>query len=287
MATRILISTNPENLAAAIAATRSVTVEAEWGDKCVSGSLLTLAHHGPRKDNPCPCLYEGSLPQPLDFIGGSHYDLDFLGGVLAVLGCKPVASYGFWRLAAFVDINGAHKLSDSGATPEDIRRLYAFWAWLETNRPWAPKDGTVIDVTENVWDGGTILERIFANDKELLARGDKFLADEMELNQLSFVEFRSGIVVRFADSFVNHLYVTPDGKVAKACVTFNRKTKGITISLADPLENVDCGQIAKQLFGEEAGGHATIAGSPRGKPMTLSAIECTVREMAVSMPYPK
>lgn len=31
------------------------TVEAEYGDECLEGTMATLAHHGPRANNPAPC----------------------------------------------------------------------------------------------------------------------------------------------------------------------------------------------------------------------------------------
>lgn len=283
MATRFILSTSPEQLAAAIQGMRSVTVEAEYGEKCVDGSIATLAHHGPRKDNPCPCLLDNSsIKEELDVVAGSHFDLDYLGGALAVVGLKPEAP-GFWNLAAFVDVNGPHKLAQSGAAPADIRRLYAFWAWSANNRVWAPKEGTVIDVTEKVMEGRAVLERILADDPELLSLGDKFQEDEEELNRLTFIELRHGVVVRVANGFANHLYVTPGGEVGKACVTLRLDVNGITISLADPIDGVNCAFIAEALFGPKAGGHATIAGSPRGEVMTAVDHERAITATATAL----
>ena len=45
---RFVLSSDPRKLAAAIANQPSATVEAEYGDALVEGSVLTMAHHGPR-----------------------------------------------------------------------------------------------------------------------------------------------------------------------------------------------------------------------------------------------
>lgn len=56
-----------------------ITVEAEYGDDCVEGKEITLAHHGSRSDNPAPCNTE---VEPLErgTIVLSHIDLDAVGG---------------------------------------------------------------------------------------------------------------------------------------------------------------------------------------------------------------
>jgi hypothetical protein len=83
------------------------------------------------------------------------------------------------------------------------------------------------------------------------------------------VSFACGVILRQSTRFANHLYTTPDGQIAKAVVTWNPGTDlsggAITASLADPVPGVSCGEILKSLFGPEAGGHAGIGGSPRGK----------------------
>ena len=45
-------------LAQTIVQNAAATVEAEYGDICVEGKDVTLAHHGPRSGNPAPCNTE-------------------------------------------------------------------------------------------------------------------------------------------------------------------------------------------------------------------------------------
>jgi hypothetical protein len=270
--TKFLMSVAPDNLTSALSAyARTATVEAEYGDECVAGSVLTMAHHGARAGQMAPCAYPNGCAgdEGVEAVGLSHYDLDSLGGCLAILGLKPEVA-GFWKLAEFVDINGAHKLGESGATPENIRRLHAFWAWSGANKVFAPRDGAVLDVTDKVATGVEVVARILADDEALLAAGDAFAATEAKLNKESFVEAEGGVVARVAPAFVNHLYTTPDGVVGMAVVTLNPLTGGVTVSFADAPKGASACAIVQALWGKEAGGHAGIAGSPRGQRMTLA-----------------
>jgi len=258
---RFLISSNPTNLVAALENTASATVEAEYGNTLVEGSVVTLAHHGPRSANPAPCLAE-NLSVEVEVIGLSHVDLDSLGGCLAILGKKPEAS-SFWSLAAFVDVRGPHKLGESGASAEDIRRLNAFWAWSEANRLFPPRDGSVADATAWIEKAEAVIGRILADDEAVLATGDEFRRKGDELNTASFVNEADGVVLRESEAFVNHLYVLPDGRVVRAVVSYNPRNRAVTLSLADHTPGVSCRDIAVGLWGDQAGGHAGIAGGPR------------------------
>lgn len=279
---RFLLSSNPANLTTALAAyAKTATVEAEYGEVVVEGSVKTLAHHGPRQGNLCPCLYTNSSDE-IEAVGLSHIDLDTLGGCAAIIGCKPDAD-GFWKLAAFVDVTGPHKLAQSGATPEDIRKLYAFWAWSQKNRAFAERDGSVSDVTAKVIEGIDALTRVLADDEQLLAEGDQLKADEAALSTRSYVGRRGDVVIRKADVFVNNLYVCPDGYVGKMVVALNTKTNGVTVSLSDPTPGISCRKIVQSVWGDQAGGHDGIAGSPRNQRMTEVDLERAVINAAVAL----
>jgi len=254
---------------------KTATVEAEYGETVVEGSVLTLAHHGPRSGNPAPCLASnGVAGEGIEALGLSHLDLDSLGGCAAIIGRKPEAST-FWQLAAFVDVNGPHKLGSAGAEPADVARLYAFWAWSQKNRYLPPRDGSVDDVTEQVMSALAVIERICADDPDLLRSGEEFRLAEDALNKRSFCEYELGVIVRVADTFVSHLYVAPEGNPAKAVVAFNTVTGAVTLSLADPIEGVSACAIMQAIFGPTAGGHAGIAGSPRGARYRLADVLAT------------
>ncbi len=262
-----LLSSSPDGLATALASRPSATVEAEYGDRMVAGSVMSMAHHGPRAGQPAPCSYPNGCGEGVEVVGLSHFDLDTLGGCMALLGVKPEAP-GFWAVAEFVDLNGPHKLGESGASTEDLRRLHAFWAWSSANKVFAARDGSVTDVTDKILAGAEVTAKILADDPALLAAGDAYRVAEEELNRSSFVEGSEDVLVRESGRFVNHLYTAPDGTVCAAVVGLNSTTGAITVSFADAPKGASAREIVQGLWGELAGGHAGIAGSPRDRVMT-------------------
>ena len=244
----ILLSNDPTKLAEALAAhRRTATVEAEYGDVTVQGSVATLAHHGKNAGNRCPCSYEnhefesllgGRRNGALDAIGISHVDLDTFGGVAALLGHK-LSAPSFWKLAEQVDLQGAHKLATFGASEEDLARLYAFWAWSTTYRIYAPRDGSVLPVTAQVSLSIGIINEILKGNANLLEAGREFRDAETALNASSLLrEYGSGerlarVLLRSAGTFTNHLYNTPDSEIADAVVGYNTENKSVTVSFSD------------------------------------------------------
>ena len=183
---KYFISTNPALLQAAMDAPEnlpSATVEAEFGSTLVTGSRMengilvgnrTLAHHGVHSSNPVPCLHANE-DLGLACIGLSHVDLDALGGAMALSGSKPEVE-GFWELAAFMDLNGPHKLHAAGASDDNISRLYAWFAWSEANRLPRCKPDVVEDISEYVGLCCRVLDAILRGSAEYLAAGGRWLA---------------------------------------------------------------------------------------------------------------
>lgn len=279
--TAILLSSNPDSLQAVLAKySNTGTVEAEYGDRVVEGSLVTLAHHGPRKHKLCPCLQSNYMfadEERLEAIGISHFDLDTLGGVLALLNKKPADPL-FWELAAFVDIHGSHKIGEwrpaalSDYTEDRIAMLHAWWARNQAleNKIMAPKDGSVIEISEAVERARQDLLKILAGDPAMMGAGRQLALQEHDLNKNSFLgrigaKDEGGLILRKCDRFVNHLYSTPQGRPAEAVVALNTKFGSITLSFADTIPGLSARLMVQALWGPEAGGHDGIAGSPRDK----------------------
>ena len=137
---KIIMCSNAAGLQEALRGFNSATVEAEYGDTCVPGSVVTLAHHGPRRSKPSPCIGD-NMPNgylceggrycahgsdsahwvDVEVVGVSHFDLDTLGGVLRVLGRKP-NDPNFWAAAAAVPTN---QHGEVRAHNKEINRLLA------------------------------------------------------------------------------------------------------------------------------------------------------------------
>lgn len=192
---QFLASASPDLLTAALVGRESATVEAEYGDAVVAGSVMTMAHHGPRAGQRAPCAYGGACDvcggmggatgggpdhgydpsSPchagpyvggLEVVGLSHVDLDTLGGCAALMGVKPDWPL-FWQAAEFVDLNGPHKLDGWLYRHHFWKRegigaaIRAFWAWSESHRVMVPRDG-VADVTDAVMAGVRAITAIVA-----------------------------------------------------------------------------------------------------------------------------
>lgn len=280
------------------------TVEAEFGQAVVEGSVATLAHHGPRDDQPCPCLGD-NLPKVSgkQLIAVSHFDLDTLGGVMRCLGVKEPLEGDledmFWTVASMVDTMGVHKLPEirnilwreatadvsigteefniadhffCGGWDDTIDQLNAFWAWSESNRLFPHREGFVTNVTEFFSEAIRVVSCILEMDDmtehvRLIAAGKKWADAKETLAKESFITgIDEVVIIRSSDQFTNHLYTHGDW-TAMAVVAFNEKFKSVTVSLADPVSGVNCCDLVQKLWGPEAGGHAGIAGSPRGQEM--------------------
>jgi len=270
--TQIILTSNVETAEAIVDNSHGMTVavvEAEYGSVEVLGSSdeLTLNHHV-RSDRPCPCEMSNFSSAP-DLIVVSHFDLDTLGGVMALLDEKP-ANNDFWKASAFVDTNGPHRVAEVTPVGGTTHLLLAsFWAWSKENRLFAPRDGSELDCTDFFKNAITTLQSILKNEE--VEAGEAFLEEETALCAESYREERtteSGLraVLRSAESFVNHLYYREDLSPADIVVSFNEKFKSVTISASD--EQINCREVVQAAFGPLAGGHLGIAGSPREEEMS-------------------
>ena len=299
------IHTSDAALAQALSPIVALTVEAEYGSVVVEGTVYTAAHHQPAGSpyagdhtveggRPSPCN-DASIPtlgaglEQDSIILVSHFDLDTVGGVLrAHLYAEPVFKPefdGFWKLAAFVDVNGVHKQNLSGASLLDHVRLDAWWAWADANVPRLPREG-VTDVTALMESAYGALADILLGNPQMLEAGRRRREAGDALNVASLVEARkSGVLVRRSPTerdFVNHLYEAFVGggiTVNRAVVAHNPATGSITVSLADPVPGVSCRVLVQRLWGALAGGHDGIAGSPRGQVMMQADVESAVQAL--------
>ena len=173
---------------------------------------------------------------------------------MSILGIKPQNDE-FWELAAYVDINGPHKAKEFGASKQTWLKLNAFWAYSETHRVFADRSGKAVEVVLD--DFFEVITRILTTDKEDI-RGQAFIDRGRDLENHSYVGMVDRLAIRRYDGFVNHLYGTGD-----YVLSYNDRTRAITLSKRDGSVPGNCCEIMQAVFGPAAGGHAGIAGSPR------------------------
>jgi len=301
----------------------AVTVEAEYGEVVVEGTVYTAAHHqktglyqGQHTGGfaACPCI-DPKIPVvgEEDTILVSHLDLDTVGGVIrAVFGRSALFDFdAFWEAAAWVDVNGVHKLRPDHPWRES---LAAWWAWLQTHRP-RPNREEAQDVTLFIDRAYVVLVSILCDGPNqhrpgtvfhdrLMAAGSDFLAAEDALNNASFMLSATTaedftVAVRVAPQFANHLYRLPEGirgvDTADAIIALNTETGGITLSFANPDDGFgfDACDIVRVIWPDKgpdgkflAGGHPGIAGGPRGRDFSevdlLVAFSSLLSEIAPS-----
>lgn len=257
------------------------TVEAEYGDECLEGTMVTLAHHGPRSNNPAPCNTPDvpELP-PFATVVVSHIDLDTLGGIYALQGRKP-EDYRFWEAAEMIDVKGAHHIHELDKDIQD--KLNAYYAYND-GQP-TQRYTEAIDVTKQIDDTYNVVNAIVdINDPE----HDKLITAGKEWAQTREKEVEDQLVyenkdVRVFDTngiFCAASYFSPNqNTICPATVTYNEKFKSITLAFEDGGKQLNAKEIVQELWGPEAGGREGIAGSPRNVEMTKNDLAKLVNEL--------
>ncbi|MBQ6991412.1 MAG: hypothetical protein IJN50_00615 [Clostridia bacterium] len=260
----------------------SATVEAEYGEKVIEGKQATLAHHTERyKNNPAPCNTP-NIPILADdsTIVISHLDLDTLGGIAALIGRKKDDSE-FWKAAEFIDLNGPHNLFQ---LDEKTREKYVAYQAYQANHR-TPRFTEITDVTDVVLDYLEIIDKVIDGDKSLIEEGK--IWDEQTKGAIEeCLVFENDNVRVFSSPngvFCSASYYSEKlGKVIPCTVTFNGKFKSVTVAMADGGKQISAKELVQRLWGNEAGGHSGIAGSPRGKEMTEEDLK-KAAEMAIEL----
>lgn len=257
------------------------TVESEYGDECLEGTMATLAHHGPRANNPAPCnTPDVPVLPPFATIVVSHIDLDTLGGIYALQGRKPEDDR-FWEAAEKIDVEGAHHIHELDQDIQD--KLNAYYAYND-GQP-RQRYTEAIDVTKQIDDAYNVVNAIIdINDPE----HDKLIAAGKEWAQIREKEVEDQLVyenkdVRVFDTngiFCAASYFSPNqNTICPATITYNEKFKSITLAFEDGGKQLNAREIVQELWGPEAGGREGIAGSPRNVEMTKNDLAKLVNEL--------
>lgn len=248
------------------------TVEAEYGEKVLEGDKITLAHHVEKYKNcNAPCNRNVEKLKDGETIVISHIDLDTIGGCLALLGVKPEDEE-FWKGAEFIDIKGNHHIKELSKEVEDKINAYSAY-----NSTLEKVDRTKItDVTERILSYKSILERIINNDKELIKKGIEWTQEiSTKIEKCLEYETDNVRIFRSVDNIFcsASYYSETKKKIIPTTLTYNMVTKSITLAFEDGGEKYSAKEIVQNLWGDKAGGHRGIAGSPRGVEMSEEDFE--------------
>lgn len=257
------------------------TVEAEYGDECLEGTMVTLAHHGPRSGNPAPCNTPDvpELP-PFATVVVSHIDLDTLGGIYALQGRKPEDDR-FWEAAEMIDVKGVHHIHELDKDIQD--KLNAYYAYNYNHA--GERYSETADVTKQVEDAYGVINDILDIDAP---EHDMLIADGKEWAQAREAAVEAQLIyedknMRVFDSngvFCAASYYSPkQDALIPATVTYNEKTKTITLGFEDGGKQYNAMEIVRSVWGPEAGGREGIAGSPRGIEMTKDDLHALVERL--------
>ena len=252
----------------------SATVEAEYGDICISGEKYTLAHHGSRSHNPAPCNWEGIEPLESDAtILISHIDLDTIGGILALMGEKP-ENPEFWKAAEFIDVNGVHHMHELS---QDVQNeLNAFYAWSMENGPRGRRIQEVTDVTDTIEEYKEAVHCLLGEHtperQTMIENGIAWEREQTQAVENCLVQETPHVRLFETDSvFCNANYYSPKlQQICDATVAFNSTFKAVTVAFADGGKTESAREWVQSFWGPKAGGRDGIAGSPRGQEMTFN-----------------
>ncbi len=243
------------------------SVEAEYGNQVIEGKLVTLAHHAEKyRNNPVPCCTDTIVLPENAVIVISHIDLDTIGGCLSLIGCKPV-SESFWEGAGFIDCNGIHHIKELPETVQE--QLNSYYAWNFENH--LERSLEIRDVTDIILEHGKIIESILNGNQDLLDKGKVWYKEQERKTESCLVwENEKLRIFQIEDNtFCAAAYYSPKLKtVAQATLSYNLTKKSITLAFEDGGKVCSAADIVRELWGELAGGHRGIAGSPRNQEMT-------------------
>ena len=257
-----------------------ITIEAEYGDETIIGTLYTSAHHVVNSDNPAPCVDEKIPYIEFGTILVSHIDLDMLLGCGRALGLitDQIKMELFCEVAANIDVDGPHHIHEYG---ENMKKLFdAYWAWNESRGRQERIEQTT-DVTQKVLESIEIIFKIIDGNEELIEQGEKWVSNVQEEVEARLINETENYRVFSTDRvFCGSSYWSPrENKIISAIVSYNEKFKAITLSFEDGGEKYNAVDIMQKIFGSEAGGRAGIAGTPRGKEYQFEDTQKVIKEL--------
>lgn len=250
-----------------------LSVEAEYGNIVIEGWAATLAHHVEGWTSaPSLCEFDYLEKNSVDVFEEhvcliSHIDLDVIVGISHLLGLQDFS----WESKGinYVDCNGQHTLFSEHVSEMARKVIIAYVGYASINRaPFSPKED-IMDVTEYVMS--TIQN---FNTEYYYSVGLKLITDRKEEAERSLLLGLNGVALieQAEDSKVfglNSEY-TIKNNVYDYVIVYSNKFKSVTVSAKDGnRQKINLAEFMQGIFGNEAGGHAGIAGTPRGAEFSI------------------
>lgn len=274
-----------------------ITIECEFGDKYIKGDYMTIVHHGEFSKNLSSAIsvhhnlahatYDYMDSQDLPIEGKSimvnALDLDTMLAIY-VIECSAKEEpymgenyppYAFLRAVDRADRFGVHKLKEWSTKKEErvlqgedtelkdkekaYKMVLAYHTWAnEIKLKFEP------DFMVQMQKGLDFIESMIKDDSIIEEYYNKETSRKQEVESMLFTESEKGRLFNTTGIFCGADY---EGK--SFIVAFNQKFKAVTLSFEDGGKQHNAVTIMQELFGSEAGGHAGIAGTPRGKEFTF------------------
>jgi|WetSurMetagenome_2_1015567.scaffolds.fasta_scaffold40536_2 hypothetical protein len=278
----------PENVLSFNQMKKTATVEAVYGETILKGSIATLDHHhSDYRHLPAPCCQKVDKISEDVTIFISHLDRDTIGGCLALMGVKP-ENKDFWEAAAYIDVNGRHHMFKLPQLQQDQLN-----AW-DANFPRQPRYENITHVNDIIKDALVLINDILSPCPDRILESGRIWAVKQEQKIEKCLVSEDGILRRFITgerdikgSSVNcsAAYYSPNLKqIIPATLQWNKEYGTITLAFEDGGKQFNAVKIMQSVLGHEAGGHPGIAGSPRGKIMTVSDVQ-KVTNYLISLTY--
>lgn len=253
-----------------------ITIECEFGDEIIEGRLLTLGHHVVEymnKPSCCKQLFElleknnwrlpENIKQDKYTIGINNPDLDTVLTIFLLENLDWVKNVmeditgriylrDFVTFADNMDNNGVHTIRYCASYDISAGMVVAYINWLLNQ-------DSSIDYKEQIKNGLNFIYKMF-NDNEVVRQyllHEKNRIDEIMKNHIS--DNRYGRLFKSA-VFCNAEYLGFD-----FIVNFNPIYKSVTLSFKDSGKRFNAKKIMQDIFGEKAGGHLGIAGTPKNE----------------------
>lgn len=253
-----------------------VTIECEWGDKELKGHL-SLSHHGTRQNNLAPSVFfkSGNYKQvnnPAFIL--SHIDADSVFGAMWVLGIldknNPLHIQ-ISEMVAQADVYGPHTVKED--LSNDVFRKWITIGWI-VNRNNTFECGDITEkFKEILFMIGDVLESDIKKHPFYIEAYEWFT--KIRKNAAQYIDYKT----KYLTGFISPKFMLSNynltGIVKPFLIQFHTQTKRITVSaINEKVAKHVFGEgglvtFMQEIFGEDAGGKVSIAGSPKDRKLTI------------------